>query len=54
MTNPKADGRVQRSERSRVQIVSAMLTLMRAGNYLPTAQQVADEAIDASMVTDED
>lgn len=40
----KADGRVQRSQRSRQEIINALLGLMKGGNYIPTAQQVADEA----------
>lgn len=44
MSQVKADGRVQRSQRSRKDIVDAMLALINTGNYIPTAQQVADEA----------
>ena len=44
MSQVKGDGRVQRSQRSRKGIVDALLVLMKAGNYIPTAQQVADEA----------
>jgi len=40
----KIDGRQQRSERSRQQIIDAMRKLVEAGVYIPTAQQVADEA----------
>jgi len=39
-----ADGRVQRSERSRAAIVDAMLELIAEGSLLPTAQQVAERA----------
>lgn len=38
------DGRVQRSQRSRQAIVKATLGLIRAGNLMPTAQQVADQS----------
>lgn len=38
------DGRRQRSERSRLAIVEAMLALVGEGNLVPTAQQVADRA----------
>lgn len=44
MSTVKADGRVQRSQRSRQDIIDAMLSLMKGGNYIPTAQQVADAA----------
>ena len=44
MSQVKPDGRVQRSQRSRQVIVDALLDLMKAGNYIPTAQQVADQA----------
>jgi AcrR family transcriptional regulator len=40
----KIDGRVQRSERSRKVIVDAMIALIEEGIYIPTAQQVADQA----------
>ncbi len=39
-----ADGRIQRSERSRQLIIDAMIVLINQGNLIPTAQQVADEA----------
>lgn len=38
------DGRRQRSDRSRRQIVEAMFKLMRAGNMRPTAAEVAETA----------
>ncbi|MEH6548823.1 MAG: hypothetical protein V7711_06325 [Pseudomonadales bacterium] len=44
MSVTKPDGRLQRSERSRQQIVDAMIKLMHRGVYIPTAQQVADQA----------
>ena len=44
MNVSKVDGRQQRSERSRQQIIDAMIKLMYEGVYIPTAQQVADEA----------
>ncbi len=44
MSEAKLDGRQKRSERSRQQIVDAMIKLMYEGVYIPTAQQVADEA----------
>jgi AcrR family transcriptional regulator len=40
----QADGRLARSERSRQQIVDAMLKLIRAGEMNPTAVQVAEAA----------
>ncbi|MCA0900308.1 TetR/AcrR family transcriptional regulator [Microbulbifer agarilyticus] len=40
----KVDGRALRSVRSRQQIIDAMLALMEREIYIPTAQQVADEA----------
>ena len=40
----KKDGRVKRSERSRKAIIDGMLALVEQGCYIPTAQQVADEA----------
>ena len=43
-TNNKPDGRVQRSARSRQKIIQALLQLVESGIYIPTAQQVADEA----------
>ena len=43
-TSPATDGRLQRSERSREAIVSAMLDLIGEGNLSPTAQQVAERA----------
>jgi AcrR family transcriptional regulator len=39
-----ADGRIERSERSRRGIVDAMVVIMEQGVYIPTAQQIADEA----------
>ena len=39
-----ADGRVQRSRRSRQLIIEAMLDLINEGVLIPTAQQVADRA----------
>lgn len=39
-----ADGRVQRSKRSRLLIIEAMLELINEGVLIPTAQQVADRA----------
>lgn len=39
-----ADGRVQRSKRSRQLIIDAMLDLINEGVLIPTAQQVADRA----------
>ncbi len=42
--NAKPDGRALRSERSRQTIVEAMMSLVEAGNLVPTAQQVADKA----------
>ncbi len=44
MTLKKVDGRQQRSERSRQQIIDAMIQLIHEGVYIPTAQQVADVA----------
>ena len=44
MSASKVDGRQQRSERSRQQIIDAMIQLMNKGIYIPTAQQVANEA----------
>lgn len=41
---PAADGRRQRSERSRQAIVDAMLELVDEGNLVPSAQQVAERA----------
>jgi AcrR family transcriptional regulator len=41
---PTTDGRVRRGERSRDQIVSALLELIGSGQLQPTAQQVADRA----------
>lgn len=40
----KVDGRRQRSDRSRQLIVESMLQLVKEGNLVPTAQQVADHA----------
>jgi AcrR family transcriptional regulator len=40
----KPDGRVQRSERSRQLIMDSMAELIREGNLVPTAQQVAERA----------
>jgi AcrR family transcriptional regulator len=40
----KPDGRIQRSERSRDAIITAMLNLVEGGNLVPTAQQIADGA----------
>tara|TARA_R110002167_G_scaffold75828_1_gene211560 strand:+ start:1545 stop:2123 length:579 start_codon:yes stop_codon:yes gene_type:complete len=42
--NEKKDGRFKRSERSRQAIIDAMLESMEQGCYMPTAQQVADQA----------
>jgi AcrR family transcriptional regulator len=39
-----ADGRLKRSERSRKEIIDAMIVLMNSGMYAPTAQKIADEA----------
>lgn len=39
-----ADGRTQRSERSRSAIVQALLELIGEGTFTPTAQQVAERA----------
>lgn len=39
-----SDGRVERSERTRAQIVEAMITLMNQGIYVATAQRISDEA----------
>lgn len=41
---PTLDGRRQRSERSQIAIVEAMLALINEGKLVPTAQQVADRA----------
>ena len=43
-TTHKTDGRNQRSIRSRQQIVRALQDLVESGIFIPTAQQVADEA----------
>jgi AcrR family transcriptional regulator len=43
-TDLPTDGRIQRSERSRMAIVQAMLELIREGSLSPTAQQVAERA----------
>jgi AcrR family transcriptional regulator len=43
-TDKKPDGRVLRSERSRQLIMDAMAALIREGNLVPTAQQVAERA----------
>ena len=43
-TDSKPDGRVLRSERSRQLIMDAMAALIREGNLVPTAQQVAERA----------
>lgn len=43
-TVPQVDGRRLRGERSRKQIVDAMLTLVRRGEMNPSAAQVASEA----------
>jgi AcrR family transcriptional regulator len=43
-TNLPTDGRIQRSERSRMAIVQAMLELIGEGSLSPTAQQVAERA----------
>lgn len=40
----KPDGRRLRSDRSRRLIIESMLTLIKQGNLVPTAQQVADHA----------
>jgi AcrR family transcriptional regulator len=40
----KQDGRLKRSIRSRQTIIDAMLVLTEQGQYIPTAQQVADQA----------
>jgi AcrR family transcriptional regulator len=40
----KVDGRRLRSDRSRQLIVESMLQLIKEGNLVPTAQQVADHA----------
>jgi AcrR family transcriptional regulator len=39
-----ADGRRQRSERSRQAIIDASLSLMNEGNLIPTAQAIAERA----------
>jgi AcrR family transcriptional regulator len=39
-----ADGRLKRSERSRKEIITAMIMLMNSGMYAPTAQKISDEA----------
>lgn len=39
-----SDGRRRRSERSRANIVEAMLSLVRAGNLIPSAEIVAETA----------
>lgn len=39
-----ADGRRQRSERSRQAIINASLSLMNDGNLIPTAQAIAERA----------
>lgn len=39
-----ADGRRQRSERSRQSIIDAMLSLVEEGVLIPTAQQISDRA----------
>ena len=43
-TEPSADGRVRRSERSRKKIIDAMIDLVNDGNFDPRAQQVAEKA----------
>ena len=43
-TMPLADGRLQRSERSREAIVQAVLELVGDGDLRPTAERVADRA----------
>jgi AcrR family transcriptional regulator len=43
-TDLPIDGRIQRSERSRMAIVQAMLELIGEGSLSPTAQQVAERA----------
>lgn len=43
-TNSKPDGRRLRSDRSRQLIIESMLELIKQGNLVPTAQQVADHA----------
>jgi AcrR family transcriptional regulator len=40
----KPDGRRMRSDRSRQLIIESMLELIKQGNLVPTAQQVADHA----------
>ncbi len=44
MEKVKQDGRFKRSERSRQAIINAMMALIEQGQYIPTAQQVADQA----------
>ncbi|MDT0596459.1 TetR/AcrR family transcriptional regulator [Glaciecola petra] len=44
MTEVKEDGRFERSKRNRQSIIDAMIKLIGEGIYIPTAQQVADEA----------
>ena len=44
MEEVKQDGRFERSTRSRQIIIDAMLVLTKQGQYIPTAQQVADQA----------
>lgn len=44
MEQVKQDGRFKRSARSRETIINAMISLIEEGQYIPTAQQVADKA----------
>ena len=43
---PKTDGRVRRSERSRQKIIDAFMALVREGHFDPSAQAVAEKARD--------
>ncbi|MDG1818479.1 MAG: TetR/AcrR family transcriptional regulator [Porticoccaceae bacterium] len=43
-SSSKPDGRRMRSNRSRQLIIASMLELIKQGNLVPTAQQVADHA----------
>lgn len=44
MSSPPTDGRAQRSQKSRLRIVDAMINLVQAGVLEPTAEQVAQRA----------
>jgi AcrR family transcriptional regulator len=43
-TNASSDGRRRRSEQSRAKIIEAMLSLVREGKVVPTAEEVAARA----------